>query len=56
MPLGAAAFVPQTEDEALTAIFASWNMLDAVMFERSRLIRERKNRTLSINVGRMHAW
>ena len=26
------------------------------MFERSRLIRERKNRTASINVGRLHAW
>ena len=56
LPLGAAAFTARTEEEALTATFAAWNMLDAIMFERSRIVRERTNRSASINVGRMHVW
>jgi hypothetical protein len=31
-------------------------MLDAIMFERSRLIRDRKNGSMSVNVGRAHSW
>ena len=32
VPLGAPRFSPITDDELLTAVFASWNMLDALMF------------------------
>ena len=56
VPLGAAAFTARSEQEALLATFATWNMLDAIMFERSRLIRDRKNGSMSINVGRAHSW
>ena len=56
VPLGAAAFTATSEEEALLAAFATWNMLDAIMFERSRLIRERRNGSVSINVGRAHSW
>ena len=56
VPLGAAAFTARSEEEALLATFATWNMLDAIMFERSRLIRDRKNGSMSVNVGRAHSW
>ena len=56
VPLGAAAFTARSEQEALLATFATWNMLDAIMFERSRLIRDRKNGSMSVNVGRAHSW
>ena len=31
-PLGSPRFVPQSDDEVLHAVFASWNLLDALMY------------------------
>ena len=47
-PLGAASFLPTEEGEHLPAIFATWNMLDALMFRETRL---RRNVTVESRYG-----
>lgn len=62
-PLGAARFFPDSEEEALLGIFASWNMLDAQMYAMTRLLRnesemyelkKRHGNSLPASYGREH--
>ena len=69
-PLGAARFLPESEEEALLGIFASWNMLDAQMYAMTRIrrnesemaeLRRRQGNALPANHGhehveRKHTW
>ena len=69
-PLGAARFLPESEEEALLGIFASWNMLDAQMYAMTRMrrndsemaeLRSRQGKALPANHGhehveRKHLW
>ena len=57
--LGAARFRP-TDDEVLPAVFATWNVLDAIMYTHSKLVRNATEAAATRRprefVGRMHAW
>ena len=69
-PLGVARFLPNSEEEALLGIFASWNMLDAQMYAMTRMLRNesemrelrsRQGNALPGNYGhemvdRSHMW
>jgi len=69
-PLGVARFLPNSEEEALLGIFASWNMLDAQMYAMTRMLRNesemrelrsRQGNALPGNYGhemvdRTHMW
>ena len=54
--LGRATFLPSDEAETVVAILATWNMLDAMMYSKTRLTKTLKNGQTSINVGGRHAW
>ena len=51
-PLGAAFFLAQTGEEALMATFATWNMLDAIMWSKTQIVRNGSR----ASVGGAHAW
>lgn len=54
--LGAASFLPNREEEVLPAIFASWNVLDALMWTLSRLPSNATSTHPDGTVGRAHLW
>ena len=53
--LGRARFRP-AGDEVMPAIFATWNILDATMYARSRLIHNDSSGKSEEYVGRKHVW
>ena len=58
-PLGLARFLPR-RDEIFTAIFATWNTLDAIMWARSRIQKNSTNAAgdavMEFTVGGKHTW
>jgi len=54
--LGEASFLPKSEEEAIPAIFASWNVLDALMWTLSRLPTNDTSARRDGTVGRAHMW